>query len=272
MKKRRTSKTSNKTNIKNPILKKEVKHKPFWALLGILLLVTFIIFINKTQTSLNLTGHAVQVISYQPQGSQLFFEIRNVPNLKDGTAHFSDTVKNSKITINEQSIPKFKGTALSAFDIESPESTKISQIDLTFKIKKTNITNAKLLPAELTLYQNDQPVYLSIEKEEGEYTYFKTTINMFGTYILGKSRIEITSTPTTTTPELKETTPPPQLQEPKALEEQKPIIVEQPKPLIISITPSGEATQPPATSTTSQPLPKPSIWQKTKDFFKNIFR
>src|SRR3989338_135970 len=161
MKKRSSKKNSIKRSFKtaqSSLPAKEIQNKPFWALLVIIFLSSFLTLTTITEDNSSLTGHAaIQVISYQPAGTDLFFEVRNVKNLKDATATFSETIKNGKITFKEPELPpSFDGTLLSAFVIESPDQNKIPQLSLTLKIKESDIADAKLLPAEVLIYYNDQ--------------------------------------------------------------------------------------------------------------------
>ncbi len=270
------SRTSTKTvpfsTPKTPI-PKEIANKPFWAFLIIIFLSSFLTLTTITEDNSQLTGNlAIQVISYQPAGSDLFFEIRNVKNLKDATATISDTIKNGKIIFEEPKLPpSFDGTLLSAFTIESPDAAKIQQLIITLKIKQSDIAAAKLLPAEVLVYYGNQPLVTTLSHSKDDYVYYTTTTTTLGTFAIGKQTLKLPPPqPPAITPQPQEETitppstpiePTPQTPPATTTITAQPATEQQPLPPI---------EQQPHPIETPQPPPKPTIWQKIKDFFKNL--
>mgnify|MGYP003394746634 CR=1 FL=1 len=247
---------------------KEIKNKPFWALLTILFLSSFLTLTTITEDNSTLTGNAaIQVISYQPAGTDLFFEVRNVKNLKDATATFTDTIKNGKIIFKEPELrPTFDGVYLSAFTIESPDAAKIQQLIITLKIKESDIATTKLLPAELLVYHDNQPLPTTLSHSKDDYVYYTTTTTTMGTFTIGKAQLKLTKTEPPapkqeiTPPAIEQTTLPPE----PALKPLPPI-EQQPHPVL----PSESQIEPqPITPETPS---SPTVWQGIKNFFKNLF-
>lgn len=244
---------------KNNLATKELSNKPFWALLAILFLTSFLTLTTITEENSTLTGNiAIQVISYQQGGSNLFFEIRNVKNLKDATATLSETIKGGKIIFKEPDLrPSFDGTFISAFTIESADEKKIQQLDLTLKIKESDIKQAKLLPAEIIVYRDNKqlPTILSYSKDD--YVYYTTTTTTLGTFVIGKQKLKIAPSQPQLVIESSTSQQPTQ----PATEEPQPPILEQPKPITVTIEPKKQPEEP------ITPSPKLSFWQKIKSFF-----
>ncbi len=252
---RKSTKTIPISTSKNPTTK-EIQNKPFWAFLVILLLSSFLTLTTITEDNSALTGNlAIQVISYQPAGTDLFFEIRNVKNLKDATATISETIKNGKITFTEPELPpSFDGTLLSAFTIQSPDENKIQQLSITLKIKQSDITNAKLLPAEVLVYHDNQPLVTSLSHSKDDYVYYTTSTTTLGTFAIGKQKLKLTKPEQ---PTLQQEITPPAIEpttQTTAPTESLPPVEQQPKAIPIP-----------------EPTPQPTVWQMIKKFFKNLF-
>ena len=271
MKKRSSKKNSIKRSFKtaqSSIPTKEIQNKPFWAFLIIIFLSSFLTLTTITEDNSSLTGNAaIQVISYQPAGTDLFFEVRNVKNLKDATATFSETIKNGKITFKEPELPpSFDGTLLSAFTIDSPDAAKLQQLSITLKIKEKDITTAKLLPAELLVYQDNQPLSTTLSHSKDDYVYYTTTTTTMGTFAIGKQTLKLTqiAEPAQT----QEPTPQPLVIEQPTPQTTQPLpaIEQQPTPTAASIEPTPPQVTPP-----TNPTPQPTVWQTIKNFFKNLF-
>ncbi len=240
---------------------KEIKNKPFWAFLVIIFLSSFLTLTTITEDNSTLTGNAaIQVISYQPAGTDIFFEIRNVKNLKDATATFSDTVKNGKITFTEPTLPpSFAGALLSAFTIESPDAAKIQQLIITLKIKESDISAAKLLPAEVLVYLDNQPLPTTLSHSKDDYVYYTTTTTTMGTFVIGKQKLKLIKTEQPTPAQIETTTPP------------LPAVEQQPKSILPLQTSEPQINIPITPEKVTSPIPQPTVWQNIKKFFKKLF-
>ncbi len=267
MKKKKVNKKSHKSTKIQPhvTLTKELPNKSFWAFLVIIFLSSFLTLTTITEDNSTLTGNAaIQVISYQPADTNLFFEIRNVKNLKDATATFSETIKNGKIIFKEPDLPpSFDGALLSAFTIDSPDAAKIQQLTITLKIKESEIAAAKLLPAEVLVYQDNQALPTTLSHSKDDYVYYTTTTTTFGTFAIGKQKLKLMKTEQPTSkPEI----PPTAIEQTSSL----PAVEQQPKTITPVIPKSEPQINTPITEKVT-PTPQPTVWQNIKHFFKNLF-
>ena len=266
--KKRPSNKNNKSKKKSSLTplkltaQKEIKNKPFWAFLVIIFLSSFLALTTFTEQHSNLTGNAaIQVISYQQGGTDLFFEIRNVKNLKDATATISETIKNGKITFKEPELrPSFDGTYLSAFTIESSDQSKLQQLKITLKIKESDISASKLLPAEVLVYYNNKPLPTTLSHSKDDYVYYTITTTDLGTFIIGKQKLKLTPQPQETQTSNTITPQPAIEQQPISPVEQQPLPIESP-----------QITSPQPSPTPPTPTPQPTTWEKIKNFFRDIF-
>src|SRR3989338_2352722 len=122
---------------------KEIHHKPFWGIMSLFFFLSITIIIISSENSYNeshVTGNAaIQVISFAQSGSELIFEVRNVPGLYRATAKITEQIKNGKIEFKEEPKIKFDGIALSKFIITSTDEKKVSELRLMLKIKEEDL-------------------------------------------------------------------------------------------------------------------------------------
>lgn len=234
---------------------KDLPNRNFWALFGILLLLSAVAIITSIDDPF-LTGHATaQSISLVKGGSELMFEIKNF-GVKNITIQILEEIKKGQIVLEEKDSIPFDGIAYSKFTITSTDARKIGAIQFEFKIKDEDLHSKALFPQEIRLYANGREIYTVKETKSGSdlyadtgYLYYSAHMDRFeeGDYVLGRANIR-TSTPTSIIPEVTETESEPMTTEPAAME------------------------QPLAEPEVQQPTVMPrSSWERFTDFWKNLF-
>ncbi len=161
----------------------ELQHKPFWATIAIIFLVSIITIITVQESSL--TGKAIQSIAYMPAGTELFSEIRDVKGVQSSTVELKETVKGGTIIFKQDETIAFDGTAYSKFTVTSTDAAKFSKITLRLKVK--DLTFA---PTDLRLYVNGKEIATTLDKLENGYDYFTASLQFEeGQYIIGKKKV-----------------------------------------------------------------------------------
>lgn len=241
---------------KKPLLK-DLPNRNFWALFGILLLLSAVAIITSIDDPF-LTGHATaQSISLVKGGSELMFEVKNF-GVKNITIQILEEIKKGQIVLEEKDSIPFDGVAYSKFSITSTDAQKIGAIQFEFKIKDEDLRNKALFPQEIKLYANGREIETVKEKKEGlylyeesSYLYYAARMDRFeeGNYVLGRAnkRASAPTSPTGIVTEVAETEP--GTPEPAAVE------------------------QPLAEPELQQPTVVPrSPWERFTDFWKNLFK
>ncbi len=176
----------------------ELPNRKFWALFGILLLLSAVAIITSIDDPF-LTGHAVaQSISLMKGGSELMFEVKNF-GVKNITVQLLQEVKNSDIVLEEKETIPFDGAAYSKFTITSTAADKFGAIEFEFKIDKEVLYQKAIFPQEVMLYANGKAIHtVKMAKEEESYLYYAARMNHFeeGNYVLGRANIRPTASPT----------------------------------------------------------------------------
>jgi len=188
------------------------------------------------------TASAVQRISSLKAGGNLYFEIRGVEGLKDGTVYVDQNVQDVIIFFDGlPAIPSwFKGTFYSLFRVSSEDAAKLSSMDLTLKLRKERMQDLGLKKEDIKLYNNEGEILVQLASETGGYVSYLAHIPRLGDYVIGKSALSASS------PE-------------------------------VSVKPSaplaGQAIQTP--SEIQEDLPQvpeeESLWMKIKRFFRNLW-
>ncbi|MEK6901487.1 MAG: hypothetical protein AABX37_04035, partial [Nanoarchaeota archaeon] len=133
----------------------QIKNGNFWAGFTALFLFSVLIIISAVDGTLNITGNvAVEPIGYGPAGSDLTFEVRNVPGMKDATVYFKETVKQGTITFTEIEYVNFEGSWVMAFTVSSLEENKIEKVDMRLKLKEKDILEKGIALSDLTVYRD----------------------------------------------------------------------------------------------------------------------
>jgi len=265
MKKR--SKEVMKTEKQNPL-----PHKTFWASMGVFFLVSFLVMLSSLENSVtgpvSVTGHAtIQNIATAKAGSALTLEVKTIPGVKEATIFFKEAVKNSQISFAEDKNLAFSGLAYVKFTVSSPDAEKIGQIDFTFKILEQDLKKANINFNDLRLFANDKEITTALVKRENDYYYYSASVQELGKMVLGQTQREKSGLPSTSVPSaLPEDATLPSAEQASSPEEQQ-ISTE-----IASETASPEAVSGKAAESEGVAVPeKQSIWEKIKNFFRNIF-
>ena len=166
----------------------QIKHGNFWAGLTAFFLLSVLVIISAVDGTLNITGNvAVEPIAYGQAGSDLTFEVRNVPGMKDATVYFKETVKQGTITFTETEFVNFDGSQVVAFTVSSLEENKIEKIDLRLKFKEEDILNKGIAPSDLVVYRDGSVLKTTLTKKQGGYVYYTATTGSLGTFVVGKA-------------------------------------------------------------------------------------
>jgi len=248
---------------------KEIKHKSFWGIMSLFFFLSITIIIISSENTYNeshVTGNAaIQVISFAQSGTELTFEVRNVPNLYRATAQITDQIKNGKIEFKEDTNIKFDGTTLSKFIISSTDEKKVSELRLMLKIKEEDLKKVRIKEDELSVYVNKKKITTVLNQKKDGYLYYIAASSKMGDYVIGKAKEQkmeeipqasvTASFPTAKQVEDKSAQTEP-AQTPAKQEEST--VKEQPL--------AGQAIQTPQQTT------KPNVFQKIGQFFKSLFQ
>ena len=267
LKMKKRSKEVMKTEKQNPL-----PHKTFWASMGVFFLVSFLVMLSSLENSVtgpvSVTGHAtIQNIATAKAGSALTLEVKTIPGVKEATIFFKEAVKNSQISFAEDKNLAFSGLAYVKFTVSSPDAEKIGQIDFTFKILEQDLKKANINFNDLRLFANDKEITTALVKRENDYYYYSASVQELGKMVLGQTQREKSGLPSTSVPSaLPEDATLPSAEQASSPEEQQ-ISTE-----IASETASPEAVSGKAAESEGVAVPeKQSIWEKIKNFFRNIF-
>ncbi len=166
----------------------QLKHGNFWAGFTAFFLLSVLVIISAVDGTLNITGNvAVEPIGYGPAGSDLTFEVRNVPGMKDATVYFKETVKQGTITFTETEFANFDGSYVVAFTVSSLDENKIEKIDLRLKLKEKDILEKGIAVNDLTVYRDGSALTTTTTKKQGGYVYYTATTGALGTFVVGKA-------------------------------------------------------------------------------------
>jgi len=224
--------------------KRHSQNKLLWVTVLLVFLVSMIAILISGHDDPTLTGNAaIETISYAAKGSQLHFEIRNIPGLKEAVIFLNEEVKDGKIFFTEDDTLKFSGTAYSKFKVSSADAAKISKIRFTLKVNNDDLQ--KLGLDTIHLYVDGQKKVTTFVKEENNYRFYTVDSTEMGDIVIGKEKEVLPPTMTETAPI------------PSPLE--VPAVVE-PAPAQQAI--SGQAI---ASAETE------SLWNNITHFFKNLF-
>ncbi|MBI2146157.1 hypothetical protein HYU22_02355 [Candidatus Woesearchaeota archaeon] len=188
-----------KARIHKRIQWQDLPNRRFWALFGVLLLLSAVAIITSIDDPF-LTGHAVaQSISFMKSGSELMFEVKNF-GVKNITVQLLQEVKNGEIVLEEKDTIPFDGVAYSKFTVTSTEAEKFGDMELEFKVNKELLHQKAIFPQEVMLYVNGRAIPTAkMQKEETTYLYYAARLNRFetGNYVLGRANLRVASaTPT----------------------------------------------------------------------------
>ena len=180
----RVSKSKKKVE-KEPL--PEVKNKEFWAVIGIIFLLSAMTILIMQENS-NLTGGiATQTIALQKAGTELAFEIKNTDGLNNAVVTFKDDVKNAKISFEEVDKVSwdFDGRIFSMFTIGSTDAGKIEKIELNLKLDENDIKDKLLQRGWITVYYNGEAIPTTLTKFENGKAFYSITISRMGEYLIG---------------------------------------------------------------------------------------
>lgn len=187
------------------VVARKNKRPLLWATLMALLGIMVLISLN-TRT---ITGNAaVQTISWAEEGSSLFFEVQNVPGVKDATVTFRDLCKQCLLSFSEDETLPFSGISYSKFLVASPDEDKIGRMNYTLKLDRSSLQKLHLKPEEVQFYVNGDPTPITLLRETESYVFYQTFAAEMGAYVIGKKtseeRKEIVPAPDETAPQPEE--------------------------------------------------------------------
>lgn len=228
-------------------LRHETDRRPFLAIIGIILLVSFIGVLNHLEREA-ITGSAVQTIGFVKEGKEIAFEVKTA-GINSATIHLTEDTKNAKISFEEnlEAKPTVSESFYSVVEVSSDKAISFSSLDLTLKIEEEELLNKGIAVNDFQLYVNEQPVETTLTKKEGGYLFYTATATSFGEYVLGKKQV-VQKTEKPVPAEPAEITP----------------IVETPKVEDVESNVVGKAIQ--GTEKTGEI----SFWQKIKNFFSKM--
>jgi len=246
----------------------EIKNKPFWGIMSLFFFLSITVIIISSENSYNaahITGNvAIQAISFAKGGSELTFEVRNVPDVYQVTAIITKEIKNGKIQFKEDPSLKFDGTALSKFIVSSTDEKKVSELRLMLKIKEDELKKARIKENEVSLFVNNKKLTTIINQKKDSYIYYIATSKEMGNYVIGKGKVTAPhSKPqvTTSIPLSSEEKTGITTEEAEQATDSKPSITEKQKPLV------GQAVQLPS----EEEKTKESVFYVIGQFFKGLF-
>ena len=244
-------------------------HSQFWAGFAIIVLISVIAILSQVEKNPSLTGAvAVQNIAFVKQGSSMSLEVKNVPGLQDATLHFAADVKGGQINFkSDDSIP-FEGKSIVKFTGSGNDALKISSIDLTIKLKESQVKAAGLKPEQVTIYFNGKELsttkvdLASAESktitDRESYLYYQATSTELGNFVVGLATppSQTSAVPETPAP-LPESTP--EETTPTEQPQEQEIAQPTPPPLV------GQAAAEPS------PEPNSGFFQRIGQFFQRLF-
>ncbi len=164
---------------------KEIKNKPFWALLAATFLVSIIVIIGIVDSTIHLTSNAVINIAWMGAGNEFHFEVRGIDGIYNATVQILEDVKNGKIIIeNDETIP-FAGDYYTKFRVYSADEGKFGTINFIFKLKQTKIREEGMIAEDIKLYVDSREIPLTIAKKDGTYVYYSVNTGEMGNYVIG---------------------------------------------------------------------------------------
>lgn len=170
--------------------RKQLKNKEFWAVITIIFGLSLLVILSSVE-ELNLTGHtAVQSIAYAEEGSELFYEVKNINWVKDVTYTLREDVKGTKIFIKEDEDITFNGVTGSKFSVSSNDERKIEKMVFTFKIPEKDLEEINLNKNNVRLHIDDIEKATNIEYIEEGYLYYSAEANEMGNFVIGMKKVE----------------------------------------------------------------------------------
>lgn len=249
-------------------MKRQKRLPLLWAVLAAVLGIATLISLHTG----SITGNvAIQTISYAAGGSQLFFEVRNVPGVKEVTITFREQCKQCLISFTENPAIPFQGIAYSKFEVASPDEEKIGRMNYTLKLDKEELQRLHLKAGEVQLYVNGKKTPITLLRETETHLFYQSFSGEMGHYVIGKRKElgkeeDLEETRSSEVPAEQ----PDSLTEPElpAVEDEMEDGVEngQDIPLITDDNPLAGAA-----SSEEQPPTPGRFWTKIKAFFNGLF-
>jgi len=170
----------------------KLEHRSFWIVLGMVFLLSIFTILSLLNSD-NLTGHAtVQNIAYAEEGSNLFFEIRNVHGMLYADIELLETIKESQIVFSDEELMDFDGKIFNSFKVSSKDSSKFGSVTYTLKIKTADLLPAGINLNDIKLYVNGVEADTIKTSTQGEYTFYTAKLEKFeqGDYVIGSASLE----------------------------------------------------------------------------------
>ncbi len=214
--------------------KRLLEHKIFWVVLAFVFILPIVGLVsqdNSEELTGNVAGKAIQTISLLKEGSDIFFEVKNVDGLNTVTLNALEDVKNVRILIEEVSDVNwdFEGKVYSMFKVSSVDADKFSNLVIILRVNEADLKDKNLKKEELKLYHDGKELDLELTKIENNFVNYKVIAESMGEFVIGKE-VVVEKEPVVeeplSEPELEQPTPLPVIEEDVSEEQVEPVVEE----------------------------------------------
>lgn len=232
-----------------------LKHKYFWLILSLLIIIPLLIIFSSPHS---LLGQTIQDIAFIKGGGFLQLSGTDVKGVEMIKVTFSQDVKDSSLKLEEDSQLPFAGAAYSKFKLYSDDATlsqKVKEVEMNLNLKADELTAWNLNQDNVRLYHEGKELAtekLALAKQAG-YLYYQATAPGLGNFVIGNKAEEKKAAE----PEEKIISPASEEVEESEILPEPEIKKEIEKPFI------GKALEPPAP-------PQESLFSKAKSLLRNL--
>ena len=169
-----------------------LKHKPFWAVMAAVLVLCVVGILCSVDNNSSLTGNAaVQPLALMDAGESISFEVRNTPGFKGAIVTAAEDIKNAVIEFKELETVSwpFEGVAYTHLKISSKDESKIASLQLTLKIKETEIKQLGLNLGDIGVYLDGEELVTILTEETRGYAFYSATTTKLGEFVIGKQTV-----------------------------------------------------------------------------------
>lgn len=162
------------------------RHKVLWLAFLFVGLLASVAIIN-TAYDKSLTGNAIAInnVGYAKGGTSLTYAVRDIVGLSQMVLYFSENVKGASVIV-EQTGKDMKSGVYTRFVVSSLQRSSISKIDLTLKIKESDLKKLGMNPAELRIDNNGKILVPELIRIDRGYVSYKVTSTRLGTFSIVK--------------------------------------------------------------------------------------
>lgn len=216
--------------------KKTYEDKSFWVALGLIAILSSIVIIISAEDGTIPTGALVSSAEKQhifslPPGRTTYIQARQIPGLSVVELTAAENIKEVDVTIATEEVA-FEGKVYSAFTIRSvPEA--VFRVKLILKIPQQELDALGIKAEKVQLLVNNKEAPLTVGRSAKGYLAYEAQTPELGTFVIGERA-----------------------------EEPLPLA---PPPLEPVMAEGGGPE--PSTIPVQQPVPKPSFWERLKEWF-----